>query len=189
MKTVLKTLTLAAAVSAGLSNIAAAQDAEKWEGFYAGARVNMQNLDISGVPFGFDPDVNAGLFGGYNHAVAPNFVLGAELSYDGGLDYNIGGGNLKLDNNLGVRARGGYAFGNSMLYGTLGYASTEWDVPGFATGSADGFVYGIGLETLLTENISTRFEYTRTDYDFSGPALGGRSGEVDAFSIGVSYKF
>lgn len=190
MKTLIKSLTAVAAFGTFLSTAAAAQDAEQWQGFYAGARVNMQNLDISGVPFGIDPELNAGIFGGYNHAVAPNFVLGGEVSFDSELDYTVPGPNkLKLDNNIGLRARGGYAFGNSLLYGTLGYAWSDWNVPGIASGSADGFVYGIGLETLVTDKVSARFEYTRTDYDFSGPGLGGRSGDVDTFSVGVSYKF
>ncbi len=191
MKTIFHTLTAAAAIGAALTTAAAAQDAQKWQGFYLGGRVNMQNLDVSNTPINFDPEINAGFFGGYNHAVAPNFVLGGELGYDSALDYHvIGPAKLTLDNNVSLRARGGYAFGNSLLYGTAGYGWSDWNVAAVGvSGSAEGFSYGIGLETLLTDKISTRFEYTRTNYDFSGPGLGGRSGDVDAFSVGVSYRF
>lgn len=190
MKTIFTTLTAAAALSAALATTAPAQDAEKWQGFYLGGRVNMQNLGISGVPIGIDPEINAGVFGGYNHAVAPDFVLGAELGYDSKLDYTVAGTGLDLENNISLRGRGGYAFGNSLLYGSLGYGWTDWDVAAAGiSGSGQGISYGVGLETMLTENITTRFEYTRTNYDFSGPALGGRDGEVDAFTVGVAYKF
>ena len=128
MKTIFKSLTAAATLSAAITTTAIAQDAEKWEGFYAGGRVNMQNLGISGVPVGIDPEINAGVFGGYNYAVAPNFVLGAELGYDSKLDYTVMGTGLDLENNINLRGRGGYAFGNSMLYGSLGYGWTDWDV-------------------------------------------------------------
>ncbi|QFT81480.1 hypothetical protein FIU89_12725 [Roseovarius sp. THAF27] len=190
MKTIFKSLTAAAALVSAIATNAAAQDAEKWQGFYLGGRVNMQNLEISDVPFGINPEINAGVFGGYNHAVAPNFVIGAELGYDSKLDYTVMGTGLDLENNVSVRGRGGYAFGNSLLYGSLGYGWTDWDVAAAGvSGSGQGISYGVGLETMLTDNITTRFEYTRTSYDFSGPGLGGRDGDVDAFTVGVAYKF
>lgn len=189
MKTIFKTLTAAAALTSALATTAPAQEAELWEGFYAGARVNLQEFDITGAPVGIDPAFNVGVFGGYNHAVAPQFVLGGEASFDSQADHSIGGPTIQLENNFGLRARGGYAFGSSLLYGTVGYSWSDFNVPGTTSGSADGFVYGIGLETFVTDNVSTRFEYTRTDLDISAPGIGVSSGEIDRFSIGVSYKF
>ena len=190
MKTVFKTLTAAAALASALASTATAQDAELWEGFYAGARVNMQDLDISGAPVSIDTGFNIGIYGGYNHAVAPNFVLGGELSYDSQSEHTIGAPPpLQLDNNFSLRARGGYAFGNTLLYGTAGYSWSDFNVPGVLSGSAEGFVYGVGLEHMITESVSTRFEYTRSDLDLSAGGLGVNSADVNRFSIGVSYKF
>ena len=148
---IFQTLT-AAALSADLTTTAAAQDAAKWQGFYAGGRVNMQNLDISPLPFNLDPEINAGIYSGYNHAVAPNFLVGGEIGYDSALDYHVvGPASIELDNNISLRGRGGYAFGNSLLYGTVGYGWSDWNVAAVgASGSAEGFSYGTGLETLLT---------------------------------------
>ncbi len=191
MKTIFKSLTAAAALSAAITSTATAQDAEKWEGFYAGGKLNMQSLDFSGAPINLGSANNFAVFGGYNHAIAPNWVLGGELEYGSAMSHNLMGPvDIDLENNINLRARGGYAFGNSLVYGTAGYGWSDWDVDvaGFS-GSADGFSYGVGFETLLSENVSTRFEYTRTDYDFSGPGLAGQSGEVDRLSVGIAYKF
>lgn len=190
MHSIFKTVTAAAALTAALASTAAAQDAEQWEGFYAGARVNMNQLDVSGSAIGIDPGFNAGIFGGYNHAVGSNFILGGELSYDSESSHDVFGPiNIDLENNIGVRARGGYTFGNSMLYATAGYAWSDWNVGGLVSGSGDGFVYGVGLETLLTENISTRFEYTRTDMRLSGGGVPSTSADINTFSVGLAYKF
>lgn len=71
-----------------------------------------------------------------------------------------------------LRARGGYAFGDTLLYGTagvaaghvanrfalampeVGYASPDWSASGFRF----GYALGAGIEQRLTDSVSLKFE-------------------------------
>lgn len=76
-----------------------------------------------------------------------------------------------------LRARGGYAFGNTLLFGTaglaaghvrnrfelslreVGYTSPDWSAAGLRL----GYTVGIGVEQRLTESISVKFETLYVD--------------------------
>lgn len=190
MKKVFQTMTAAAALCAALATTATAQDAEKWQGFYTGLSLNAQDYNATGIGLPLDETYNIGIFGGYNHAIAPNVVIGGELSYGTETSAEIlPGVDMTFENNLGIRGRAGYTFGNSMLYGTLGYATSDYRFNASPSGTADGVTFGAGLETMVSDNVTARFEYTRSQLEASGGVFPGQSFDQNTFSVGVAYKF
>ncbi len=79
------------------------------------------------------------------------------------------GGTLNQNWLTSVRARGGYAFGNVLAYGTVGpaWATSNFSRNGF---SADkplhGYTFGVGGELAVTRTISARAELRH--YEFAG---------------------
>lgn len=82
----------------------------------------------------------------------------------------------KLNDMWAVRARGGYAFGNSLVYATGGYAvgnmkhsfittNTVNAFPARGGGDAKGYQLGVGFEHKLTDNISLGGEWLRTSLE------------------------
>lgn len=81
--------------------------------------------------------------------------------------------NRKLNDLWAVRARGGYAMGDSLLYATGGYArgnlkhsfNTTNGVNSFTRsggGDANGYQIGLGYERKLTPNVTVGLEWLRT---------------------------
>ena len=123
-----------------------------WTGFYAGAHTGYG--EVFDDPAGFD--VGGGLLGmhlGYNYQIG-NTVLGVEGDYSGSW---MEDGVLDVDYLASIRARAGYAFGNALVYGTIGYA---WADASTLAGSADfdGLVLGAGLDYKFAQNWSARVE-------------------------------
>ncbi|MBF9051339.1 outer membrane beta-barrel protein [Roseobacter sp. HKCCD9010] len=188
----LKTLVATAAISLAVAGAASAQDALQWQGFYAGAQVNSISPDLEGAPVGFGSGQSIGVFGGYNHALADNFVVGGELSFNGSSSHTIvPGTDLSLDNLMTVRARGGYAVGSALFYGSVGYATTDASITGVPfTLDASGTIFGLGVEAMLTETLSARIEYNRANMDLSGGGVPpGLEVNADAVTMGIAYHF
>ena len=83
-----------------------------------------------------------------------NIVYGGEL--------NVTGGSLGLDNivdelgtRIELRARVGYAMGEALVYGFLGYGTSEITRGGNVPGEYDvaGGTYGLGVDYMVTDNI------------------------------------
>jgi outer membrane immunogenic protein len=172
---------------------AQAQDV-KWSGPYAGVLAGYGWMDgdqrqtNGGMVAGpFDVEGEGALAGvviGYNRQFG-QLVIGAEL--EGGWMDIEGKGRIpssspahhqKIDAQSGfyglAAARLGFAWDRSLFYGKGGYAFLEGDSgqqttkPGFEThrsGNFQGFVYGAGVEHMLNEKISIKFEWLRFDLD------------------------
>lgn len=183
-------LTLTALLAGGS---ASAQDASQWTGFYAGVASNIisPEFDNSTAPTPLQEGTGFGAFGGYNRAFGENFVVGAELGFSGPTSFQTTRGtpDFEFDRVLNARVRGGYALGNALVYGSLGYQTVEYDAAAgvSADGTANGVVYGVGLEMLLRENVSVRLDYTSTHMDPDARTIvGGSSGEqIDANAVGL----
>lgn len=186
-KTIISSLFLTLAMAP-----AAFADASDFQGLYAGFSVGAVNPDIPFAPA--DPGVAPGyaIFGGYNHAFDANWVAGGELSFGMSGDHDVTPGvTVAQEKALTVSARGGYVFDKTMIYGRLGYQTSDVRVNAFPVDwSADGFVYGIGVEHKFSQNMSARFEYTHADLDLSGAGVpAGTSYDTDTFSAGVAFHF
>jgi outer membrane immunogenic protein len=209
-----------------------------WSGFYIGVHggygtgsddVRTTLLDPSGVPLApsasnsFDVDgFLGGVQAGFNVQMN-QFVLGIEGEYsaldvEGDFNYDttrpeaIAGGNLEAI--AAIKARAGFAFNRTMIFGTVGYA-VGWN-EGFAnnvydpapaddvaTGddTVDGYVVGVGVEHAFTDNLSLKGEYNyyrfgRGDFDMhsssypAGVVLRAEPDlDLNVFKIGLNYNF
>ncbi len=172
---------------------ASAQDAARWTGFYAGFATNIiaPEFDNSPIATPLQEGTGFGFYGGYNYAMGSNFVVGAEVGVSGPVAFQtvLGNPDFEFDNMLNARIRGGYAIGSAMVYGSLGYQVVNYGAAaGISTsGSADGLVYGIGMEMLLTDTVSVRIDYTSTHMNPEAGTLIGAGGndQIDANAIGL----
>ncbi len=184
-----------------------------------------------------DLDPSGGQYGvqiGYNHLFSGGFLLGGELSYtslsmddsrvDGprpttpfpSLSYTTGN-QIEVDDELALRARFGYANGQHLIYGTVGYARVDADMAagivsngnymkyGSTADNLHGVQFGVGYEYSFGNNWSLRGEYSRTnleDSDFETAYLPGSSFvtppysesinqdlDYDSLRVGVNYRF
>ena len=102
---------------------------------------------------------------------------------------------LDVKRSLGLAARYGYAFGSDVfVYGRLGWTRTKVSLsvagPGLdfaASTNVDGISYGAGVEWALSNRVSLRGEYIRTNYE---NILGQPLHPIrDAFRGGIALRF
>jgi outer membrane immunogenic protein len=139
------------------------------------------SADFSGVGLGVDAGVGLGAAGdgnasgaiggahiGYNFQ-ANRLVGGAEADF---LTSGIKSGGLNptsFQQNFlsSTRVKAGWAFGDLLAYGTVGWAystSKLTDQTGSSNKSIKGTAYGAGAEFALTRNAFLRVEYLRYDF-------------------------
>lgn len=187
-----KTLLSALALSTTMAPAAFA-DAAAFQGFYGGFSMGITSADISAIPISPDSALSGNIFVGYNHALSPDWVIGGELSYGMSSGHSFSGSPIAfdLDSILTISARAGYVFGDTMIYGRVGYQTLSLDANfSSVTFDADGYVLGLGVEHMFAENISGRIEVSRSYLDVTG--LGVPPGtDLDAtrISIGVAFHF
>ncbi len=108
--------------------------------------------------------------------------------------------NASLDWMAELRGRAGYLILPELLvYGMVGYAWADMDLPVSGTGGGSGsetfsgWQFGGGLEYRFDENWSTRFDYLYTDLDSETINYSGQSvtydPDVHALRAGIVYKF
>lgn len=173
--------------------------AYNWTGFYAGANLGGEWLHSKQSGYGIDRSttpgsVFGGLQAGYNFQTGP-WVVGAEA--------DVGYGHPTKTTLLGraeenwsgtIRARGGYAFDNVLLYGTGGFAWANFKISDSAAGldkttTRAGWTLGAGAEYAFTKNISVKGEYLYADYGKAN--VGGVESKLSDHLVrmGVNYKF
>lgn len=132
-----------------------------------------------------DTDVEIGVRAGYDYQIG-SFVVGGVVEYSRvelqdavtafsttPAAYNF---TRKLTDLFAVRARGGYAFGDNLVYATGGYAqgnmkhsftttNTVNAFPRSGGGDAKGYQLGLGYERKLTDNVTLGVEWLRTSLD------------------------
>ncbi len=81
----------------------------------------------------------------------------------------LGSASFSQDFLSSARVKGGYAFGDLLAYGTLGWAwsTTNYQYLGVSSNeTVKGVAFGVGAEYAITRNVSLRAELLR--YDFGG---------------------
>ncbi len=124
-------------------------------------------------------------------------VFGVETDISiGGLDGTNGISRFDADYIGTLRARFGYAWDRVMVYATGGYAYAGGDlrVGGFSNDRThSGYAIGLGLEGMITTNMSVRLEYLYTDFGsrwyqtINGPVRVGF--DASLLRAGVNYRF
>jgi opacity protein-like surface antigen len=156
-----------------------------WTGAYGGLQYEF--LDgVTGAGTDFEGDLY-GLFGGYRYDFG-DYVLGGEIDYmTGEFRPATGGPALDIDSLLRVGVEAGFDAGRALIYGTAGYASMEASL-GPITGDGDGVFYGLGIDYLVTDNITLGAELLRHEFrDFNSTP--GNDFEFTSFGINVAYRF
>jgi outer membrane immunogenic protein len=150
-----------------------------WSGVYIGLDIGSQTLsgDVAGT------DMNLSLHGGYNIDLG-DLVVGAEIDYSPMATDLDGGGEMK--NAMSAKVRAGYDMGDLLPYASMGMQRAA-----FNTGSddmtANGIVYGAGVNYKLSDNLILGGELTRASFnDFDG---GGNDAERTNFGVKISLSF
>jgi len=165
-----------------------------WTGFYVGANAGYAwGSALGGSPSG----VAGGFTAGYNYQFNPNWVLGTETDIAfSNADTTHNGRKFESDYVGTLRARLGYSVGNVMFYGTggLAYGRGELSVGGLTNEQTHwGWALGAGVEAMLTEHVSAKFEYLYVDLgkETYQSTLGpqGVSYTTNLLRGGVNYRF
>jgi outer membrane immunogenic protein len=137
--------------------------------------------DFSGVELG--PDLGVAL-GSASSANISGPAGGAHVGYNfqasqlvGGVEADamfssirsgtLGTASFNQDFLSSARVKGGYAFGNLLAYGTLGWAwsTTSYQDLGVSSNeTVKGVAFGLGAEYAITRNVSLRGELLRYDF-------------------------
>jgi outer membrane immunogenic protein len=164
-----------------------------WVGPYLGLTLGTQwglVTNSSAKPFG----VEGGIGGGYNWQTG-QFVYGIEGDLQLSSAHDTFAGYQFQNPWFGtVRGRGGVAFNNILVFGTLGLAFGEGQVQfGGLTESSThvGWTGGLGMEVGLGPNWSAKAEYLYVDlsdqhYFLTGVSNGFQS---NILRLGVNYRF
>lgn len=137
-----------------------AQSFSNWQGFYTGIVLSSNSTDLTMTNSTAEAtDTAVGLSFGYNHQLSGNWIIGAELAFST-LESDFGN-TFSLTDERSVRARFGYATGQTFFYGTLGYAMADVNslLNPADTSEVAGLLVGVGVEHMLTDRLSLRFEY------------------------------
>jgi outer membrane immunogenic protein len=180
-----------------------------WAGAYMGAHLGYGAGKTSVAAPGYgttNPKGGfGGLHGGYNWQTG-NIVFGVEGDLD--LSWMDSSTAFSSGNTLtshpgwasSLRGRGGYAFNNFLIYGTVGLALTNTNVtlqqPGLTTQLQEtqfGYVAGIGAEMKLAPQISARIEalhygFADKNLTYSG-AITPLSNDITTVRAGLTFHF
>lgn len=213
-------LLLGAASTAAISSASSAADAVSaeastagfnWSGIYVGFGGGVgavkHAFEISSPPMRSTDLGAGGIFGevtvGYDYMLSDRVLIGAfaDARFGNiGLSMEVGGPEGKITNNYGfdVAARLGYLLTPTTLgYALGGYSwqHTDVDFPGPAgfdlDSDRDGYVLGLGVETVIATNWTLKSEYRYANYGtepFIG--VGGPDTETSThtFHIGANYR-
>lgn len=171
-----------------------------WTGLYVGIQGGYAWTRLT-EPDGFEEDFDGGALGahaGFNFQHG-DFVYGIEGDFNynwnentyfpGGVPVDVG-----VDWDGSVRARLGYAWDRTLIYGTGGvaFANGYIEAPGFdESESFVGWTIGAGVEHAFLDNVSARLEYRYSDFGSEDFGLGFGDFDLDQHTVrvGLSYRF
>ncbi|MFW2541657.1 outer membrane protein [Primorskyibacter sp. 2E107] len=186
-----------------------------WTGPYAGLSLSMNSGDF-GNDTNFPGDGTGNLSGtGYGLLLGYNvqngkWIYGAELAFSGadisGSDDCVNASfecGAKIDRFASLRGRLGYAVGpQTMVFGLAGFAAADvhayTDDSGVVgnngeTKRANGYVFGLGLEHMVSERVSLRGAVVHHAFDKNDYMTDIPYADVDAdftsFEFGVTMHF
>lgn len=200
MQKKIKTALLAAMLAAASASSALAQRVSPWvEGKVGRGNANTE-LGITGAPVGFDGIASTGYTAGLGagvDAIIGRFMVGLGASYQWAnmeTSLTLGPTTLRAsyDNLWDVYGRLGYrVWDGAYLYGKLGYGGAELNLSDLGQGTLNftGFTAGLGGEMKLSEQFSTKLEWTH--YFLDGKNVGGvvdLTPEVDVVSLALVWR-
>lgn len=176
-------LSLGTAVSAGSVTEPAAEpfvpapapapvvSSRDWTGYYVGVQLGYGDVDGSGLS---GDNTIFGFHSGYDHDFG-DFVLGGEVDFDQ-TSINLNGGAATVDTVGRLKFKGGYDLGNTLIYGTVGYALANTSV-----GDEEAPFFGIGATYRLNDNYSIGAELLEHKFD----DVGAPGTDLDATTLTI----
>ncbi len=153
-----------------------------WTGFYFGGHIGYGWGDAGGL----DADgFLGGLQAGYNWQLSRNWVFGIEADISGTDMNNAFPAHVDYLGTL--RARIGYTWDRTMLYGTGGLAWNRAAIAGFHD-TDTGYALGLGIEWAFAPNWSTKVEYMYYNFD-NNAAFAGADFDASTIKVGLNYRF
>ena len=167
-----------------------------WSGSYCGLSYSSgggTDAGSSGSTFDYFDDTAIGGFCG-NNWQRSNLVYGVELNVTAGslaLD-DIWGGD-ELGTRTELRARVGYATGDALIYGFLGYGTSEYTWDGiFVSGGYDvaGGTYGLGVDYMVTDSMFAGLEVSNLELKgMPSDGNGEHTHDINVISLRIGWKF
>jgi len=165
-----------------------------WSGSYCGLSYSSgggTDAGSSGSTYDYFDDTAIGGFCG-NNWQRSNLVYGGEL--------NVTAGSLAIDNGFSdelgtrteLRARVGYAMGDALVYGFLGYGTSDVKWGGTNPGGYDvaGGTYGMGVDYMVTDSMFAGLEVS--NLELKGMPTGGNgehTHDINVISLRIGWKF
>jgi outer membrane immunogenic protein len=153
-----------------------------WTGFYVGGHIGYGFGDTDLVGDDLDGFIG-GVQLGYNWQFSRNWVFGIEGDISG-TDMN-NGAFAHVDYLGTLRARAGYTWDRTMLYGTGGLAWNRSSLLGFHD-TDTGYALGLGLEWAFAPAWSAKVEYMYYNFD-NNTTLGNT--DISTIKVGLNYRF
>jgi len=163
-----------------LATLPVLSHAADWTGGYAGLQLGYGWLDN-------DTSSGEGEIGGLHGGYLIDrgaYVFGGEIDYDF-TEVDFSGGD-EIDSIIRLKGKAGYDLGETLVYGTLGVAFAEATIGGTSFDDTGWFI-GVGVDQMVTENISIGAELLHHDFnefDNSGTDIDGTT-----LALRASYHF
>lgn len=149
-----------------------------WTGGYAGIQLGYGSVDANGAPVDGEGALY-GVHGGYRWDMGGT-VAGIEADYEGA-DIDLDGA-ADVDSVARLKGQLGYAFGETLAYGTAGAAWADTSL-----GDETGWLAGVGVARQITPNMTLGGELLYHDFDEFGSS--GVGAEATTASVRASFRF
>jgi outer membrane immunogenic protein len=146
----------------------------------------------SSVYYGTYDYVDDTAIGGFcgNNWQRSNLVYGGELNVTGGSLAQYAGNHDELGTRTELRARVGYAMGDALVYGFLGYGTSDLTFVTTGTGyDVAGGTYGLGVDYMVTDSMFAGFEVS--NLELTGMQTNGieYTHDINVISLRIGWKF
>lgn len=165
-----------------------------WSGSYCGLSYSSGGGTeySSGSPNDYVDGTAIGGFCG-NNWQRSNLVYGGELNVTAGsLGITTSGPPIDhLRTRIELRARVGYALGDALVYGFLGYGESEiTSTRGSPPYDVAGVTYGLGVEYMVTDRMFAGLEVSNLELKGRPPGgFGEYTHDINVISLRIGWKF
>ena len=149
---------------------------QDWTGPYVGLQLGYGDADAPGLS---GDSVFLGFHSGYDHDFG-SYVLGGEIDFDQ-TDIDLGGAGIDSVGRL--KLKGGYDLGDTLIYGTAGFAYANTSV-----GNENGAFYGIGATYRVNDSYSIGAELLEHRFDDVG-GVAGNDFDATTLTLRGSLRF